>query len=216
MGEGRLSQRALRMQAIWSWSLGESKSFREVTVAWSCRGIWTKFLWRMCVMPFTGFSTSSTLTLWILSKHSKPQPVWCALPLLHYSTQHLHPFTCLNLQLRAFPFLNEDIIMHGPIMSRELPAYFARAEGVSFKADRMADLTTKKVESGGDRMRIICYIGQVQWIWFFLSSLLSLRLLSEFSPWLTPAVPPFQVSSGLHSRLCGDQRDASLHSLLRQ
>ena len=27
-----------------------------------------------CV-PFTGFSTSSTLTLWILSKHSKPQPV---------------------------------------------------------------------------------------------------------------------------------------------
>ena len=50
----------------------------------------------MCVMPFTGFSTSSTLTLWILSKHSKPQPVWCALPLLLYSTQHLHPFTCLN------------------------------------------------------------------------------------------------------------------------
>ena len=41
MGEGRLSQRALRMQAIWSWSLGERKSFREVTVAWSCRGIWT-------------------------------------------------------------------------------------------------------------------------------------------------------------------------------
>ena len=40
MGEGRLSQRALRMQAIWSWSLGESKSFREVTMAWSCRGIY--------------------------------------------------------------------------------------------------------------------------------------------------------------------------------
>ena len=170
-------------------------------------------MWCMCVMPFTGFSTSSTLTLWILSKHSKPQPVWCALPLLHYSTQHLHPFTCHNLQLRAFPFLNEDIIMDG--LSRELPAYFARTEGVSFKADRMADLAAKKVESGGDRMRKICNIGPGQWIWFFLSSLV-LRLLSEFSPRLTPAVPPFQVSSRLHSLLCGDQRDASLHSLLRQ
>ena len=29
-------------------------------------------------------------------------------------------------------------------LSRELPAYFARAEGVSFKADRMADLAAKK------------------------------------------------------------------------
>ena len=49
-------------------------------------------------------------------------------------------------------------------LSQELPAYsyFARAEGVSFKADRMADLAAKKVESGGDRMRIICHIGQVQ------------------------------------------------------
>ena len=49
-------------------------------------------------------------------------------------------------------------------LSRELPAYFARAEGVSFKADRMADLAAKKIESGhgGDRMRIIFHIGQVQ------------------------------------------------------
>ena len=44
-------------------------------------------------------------------------------------------------------------------LSRELPAYFARAEGVSIKADRMA---VWLVESGGDRMRIICHIGQVQ------------------------------------------------------
>ena len=49
----------------------------------------------------------------------------------------------LPQQLRAFPFLNEDIIMDG--QGRELPAYFARAEGVSFKADRMADLAAKKV-----------------------------------------------------------------------
>ena len=47
-------------------------------------------------------------------------------------------------------------------LSRELPAYFARAEDVSFKADRMADLAAKKIESGGDRMRIIFHIGQVQ------------------------------------------------------
>ena len=46
-------------------------------------------------------------------------------------------------------------------LSRELPAYFARAEGVSFKADRMADLAAKKIDSGGDRMRIIFHIGQV-------------------------------------------------------
>ena len=52
-------------------------------------GVWTG--------RFTGFSTtSSTLTLWILSEHSKPQPAWCALPLLLYSTQHLHPFTGRN------------------------------------------------------------------------------------------------------------------------
>ena len=70
-----------------------------------------------------------------------------------------NPTPASNLQLRAFPFLNEDIIMDG--LSRELPAYFARAEGVSFKADRMAGLAAKKVESGGDRMRIICHIGQV-------------------------------------------------------
>ena len=37
-------------------------------------------------------------------------------------------------------------------LSRELPAYFTRAEGVSFKADRMADLAAKKVESGEDRI----------------------------------------------------------------
>ena len=32
-------------------------------------------------------------------------------------------------------------------------AYLAHAEGVSFKADSMADLAAKKVESGGDRKR---------------------------------------------------------------
>ena len=70
-------------------------------------GVWTG--------RFTGFSTtSSALTLWILSEHAKPQPACCALPLLLYSTQHLHPFTGLNdQQLLTFPFLNEDIIMDG-------------------------------------------------------------------------------------------------------
>ena len=42
-------------------------------------------------------------------------------------------------------------------------AYLARAEGVSFKADSMADLAAKKIESGGDRMRIDNLpIGQVR------------------------------------------------------
>ena len=65
------------------------------------RGIWTGLWW---VMPFTdaftGFSTSSALTLWnhvgLLSEHSKPLPAWCALPLLLYSTQQLHLFTSHN------------------------------------------------------------------------------------------------------------------------
>ena len=101
-------------------------------------------MWCMCVIPFTGFSTSSTLTLWILSKHSKLQPL-CLLmcpgtvPLLNPTPASFH----LPQQLRAFPFLNEDIIMDG--LSRELAAYFARA-GVSFKVDRMADLAAKKVD----------------------------------------------------------------------
>ena len=42
-------------------------------------------------------------------------------------------------------------------------AYLARVEGVSFKADSMADLAAKKVESGGDRKRTDNLpIGQVQ------------------------------------------------------
>ena len=45
-------------------------------------------------------------------------------------------------------------------LCQELPAYLARAEGVLFKADSMADLAAKKVKSGGDRMRIICTLGR--------------------------------------------------------
>ena len=68
-------------------------------------------------------------------------------------------------QLRTVPFLNEDIIMDG--LYQELPAYgipqVALVECVSFEADSMADLATKKVETGGDRKRIDNLpIGQVQ------------------------------------------------------
>ena len=65
-------------------------------------------------------------------------------------------------QLRTFTFLNEDIIMDGLCQPT---AYLARAEGVSFIADSVADLAAKEVESGGDRKRIIVDnipIGQVQ------------------------------------------------------
>ena len=68
----------------------------------------------------------------------------------------------------------------------------------------------KKVELGGDRMRIICHTdwaGAVKVV--LVIQLLSAARLSEFSPY---SEPPFQVSSRLHSRLCGDQRDASLQS----
>ena len=70
---------------IWSWSGKKRFSGSDGGLS---RGVWTG--------PLTGFSTSSTLTLWILSEHSKPQPASCALPLLLYLTQHLHPFTGRN------------------------------------------------------------------------------------------------------------------------
>ena len=56
----------------------------------------------------------------------------------------LNPTPASIQQLRAFPFLNEDAIVDG--LCQELPAYLARAEGVSFRADNMADLAAKKVE----------------------------------------------------------------------
>ena len=167
-------------------------------------GVWTG--------RFTGFSTtSSTLTLWI-SEHSKPQPAWCALPLLLYSTQHLHLLIHWPQQLRTYPFLNEDIIIDG--LCQELPAYLACAEGVSFKAESMEDLAAKKVESGRNRKRIDNLpIGKVQSRWFFSSiSSLLLRLLSEFS--LLRAALSGQQE--LHSRLCGDHRDASQHAIIAE
>ena len=57
-------------------------------------------------------------------------------PLLNPTSASVH----LPQQLRAFPFLNEDIIMDG----------------------QCQELAAKKVESGGHRTRIICHIGHVQ------------------------------------------------------
>ena len=124
----------------------------------------------------------ATLTLWILSEHSKPQPAWCALPLLLYSTQHLHPFTGRN-NCGHSPFLMRTSSWMACARSCQPMAYLARAEGVSFKADGMEDLASKKVELGRNRKRIDNLpIGQVQCRWFFSSiSNLLLRLLSEFS-----------------------------------
>ena len=97
------------------------------------RGIWTG--------PFTGFSTSSTLTLWILSEHSKPQPAWCALPLFLYSvlTQHLHPFTGRN-SCGHSPLSMRTSSWMACARSCQPMAYLALAECVSFEADSMADL----------------------------------------------------------------------------
>ena len=140
MGEGCLSQRVLRMQAIWSWRLGESKSFREVTVAWSCRGIWTYVVYVRDTNHWFlhKFNVDHVDTV---QAFKATAPLMCPgiASLLNPTPASFH----LPQQLRAFPFLNEDIIMDG--RSRELPAYFARA-GVSFKVDRMANLAAKKVD----------------------------------------------------------------------
>ena len=142
--------------------------------------------------------------LWILCEYSKLQPAWCAPPLLLYSTQHLVHWP--QQLAEGIPLSYEDIIMdHGwPVPGADL----ARAawEGVSFKTDSMA----KKVELCGDRMRIIWHTdwaGAVKVVLLIDIQPSSAARLSEFSPYFEP---PFQVSSRLHSRLCGDQRDASL------
>ena len=147
--------------------------------------------------------------LWILCEHSKPQPAWCAMPLLLYSTEHLHSFTGCK-SCGHSPFWYEDIIMdHGWSVpgTTSLPCLCSLRKCFSQNWPH-----GKKVESGGDRIHLICHIGQVLWRWFFSSSL-HLQLLSELSPY---SEPHFQVSSRLHSRLCGEQRDASLQSLPRQ
>ena len=47
-------------------------------------------------------------------------------------------------QLRAFPFLNEDVIING--LCEELPLYLGMAEDVVFNGDSLADVVMKKVE----------------------------------------------------------------------
>ena len=131
----------------WRW-LGQS---------WGCGE------WCHSRMQFTGFSTNSALTLWshvgLLSGHSKPQPAWRALSLLLYSSQQLHPFTS-HSSCRHSPFSMRTSSWVACARSCQPMAYLACAEGVSFKADSMADLAAKKVESGGDRKRIICPSGR--------------------------------------------------------
>ena len=127
--------------------LGETGR-KQVFFSWSDGGlgIGTDMDWVISVMPFTGFSTSSTLTLWILSEHSKPQPAWCALPLILYSTQHLHLFICRN-SCEHSPFVMR--LLSWMVCARSCqPTLRGRVvqEGVSFKADSMADLAAKKVE----------------------------------------------------------------------
>ena len=156
------------------------------------RGIWTGLWW---VMPFTdaftGFSTSSALTLWnhfgLLSEHSKPLPAWCALPLLLYSTQQLHPFTIHNS------------CGHSPFSMRT-SSWVACARschpcscGRCFIQSWQHGISgCQESQVGWRQKEDHLPIGQVQWKWFFSSiSSLLLRLLSDFSPYYEP---PSQVS----------------------
>ena len=162
----------------WQW-LGQRHMDRPRVIMW--------------VMPFTGFSTNSTLTLWILCEHSKPQPTWCTLqlPLLLYSTQHLHRFTGRN-SCGHSPFLYEDGASSWMACARSYQPTLLVQKVFHSKLTtwpRKSSQVTVETEWG------ICHIGQVQWRLFFSSSL-RLRLLSEFSPY---SEPPFQVSRRLHS-----------------
>ena len=109
----------------------------------------------------------------------------------------------LPQQLWAFPFV---MTVSWMVCARSCqPTLRGRVvqEGVSFKADSMADLAAKKVEWWRQNEdNLPPWVGQ--WRWFFSSSLL-LQLLSAFSPY---SEQPFLISSRLHSRLCEYQRDA--------
>ena len=88
----------------------------------------------------------------------------------------------------------------------------ARAKGHLKLSDSimMADLAAKKVDWWRQNEDNLPY-WEVKMV--FNPSSLLLRLLGELSAY---SEPPFQISSRLHSRLCGDQRDASLQSSPKQ
>ena len=163
---------------------GENKFFREVTVAWveaygwTCMGYVSDAIhWFLHKVNVDLVDSPS-----IQNRSLLEVPCTCHAPLLNPTPASVHWLQ----QLQIFPFLNEDTgtpSWMACARSCQPVAYLACAEGVSFKADSMADLTAKKVESGGDRKRIgNLPIGQVQWRWFFSSiSSLLLPLLSEFS-----------------------------------
>ena len=179
------------------------------------RGVWTG--------PFTGFSTSSTLTLWILSEHSKAAAcLMCPVTALDPTPASVH----WPQELRTFPFLNEDIIMdglcHWEAASLRHTLLVRKVFHLKLTAWQIwQQRKSSRVET--EREKIICPLdrcsedGSSHRLPAF-----RLRLLSEFSllrlvvrsTATPPRVMPHQQE--LQSRLCGDHRDASLQSLLRQ
>ena len=203
-----LSQRVLRMQASGP-EAGRKEVFSGSDGGLST-GVWTG--------RFTGFSTtSSTLTLWILSEHSKPTAgLVCpaTAPLLNPTHAPVH----WPQQLRTFPFLNEDIIMDG--LCQELPAY--RIPALLVRKVFHSKLTAWKIwlprkssRVETERGWIICPLDRCRedgyshrYSAFFCGCWVS-------SPYYQP---PCQVSkSCIHDhQLCGDYRDASQQSSPRQ
>ena len=101
--EDHLSQRALCMQAIWSWS-GEKTSFFGKWRWLGQRPAYGQARGYMWVMPFTGFSTTSTLTpVDTLRAFEAAARLMChaTAPLLNRTPAFVHWLQ----ELRAFPFL---------------------------------------------------------------------------------------------------------------
>ena len=157
--------------------------------------------------------TSSTLVLWILSEHSKPQPAWCALPLLLYSTQHLHPFTGCN-QLRTFPFLNEDIVMDGLCQEHASLWHTLLVQKVFYSklAAWKIWLPRKSSRVETERGWIICPLDRCSEDGFRSPAFFCGCWGS--SPYYKPPCQVWQQE--LHSQLCGDHHDASQQSSPRQ
>ena len=119
----------------------------------------------------------------ILSKHSKPQPVWCALqlPLLLYSTQHLILSLASTLSCGHSPVLMRTsswMVWAGSCQ----PTLLVQPKVFHSKLTEWQIWLPRKSSQVETEWGLSSTLGRCSECGSFLSSLL-LRLLSEFSPY---------------------------------
>ena len=134
---------------------GENTFFREVTVAWAkAYGQAPGYNVSDAIHRFLHNFNVDSCGYSVSIRSRSPRDVQCAMPLLLYSTEHLHSFTG-SKSCGHSPFLYEDIIMdHGWSVpgTTSLPCLCSLRKCFSQNWQH-----GKKVESGGDRIHLICH-----------------------------------------------------------